>query len=166
MIEPAASPLAAIAQLLTDAEKIVVLTGAGMSAESGIPTFRGTKSGLWAKFDPEQLATRAAFQKDSALVWGWYRARTAMVEKAQPNAGHTAVAELARLKPGLVVVTQNVDDLHERGGSSEVVHLHGSLFAPRCLTCAGLTRMKPCPPLRKASRNCGWRRRNVSIAAS
>ena len=68
MTEPATSPLAAIAQLLSDAEKIVVMTGAGMSAGSGIPTFRGTKSGLWAQFDPEQLATRAAFQKDSALV--------------------------------------------------------------------------------------------------
>ena len=135
MTQAMTSPLAAIAQLLSAADKIVVMTGAGMSAESGIPTFRGTKSGLWEQFDPEQLATCDAFRKDSALVWGWYRWRTALVEQAQPHAGHAAVAELGRLKPGLVVVTQNVDDLHERAGSSDVVHLHGSLFAPRCLAC-------------------------------
>lgn len=135
MTEPVTSPLDSIFKLLSGADKIVVMTGAGMSAESGIPTFRGTKSGLWAQFDPEQLATRDAFGKDSALVWGWYRWRTALVEQAQPHAGHDAIAELGRLKPGLVVVTQNVDDLHERAGSSEVVHLHGSLFAPRCLAC-------------------------------
>ena len=135
MTEPVSSPLASIANLLSGAEKIVVMTGAGMSAESGIPTFRDAKSGLWAQFDPEQLATSNAFRKDKALVWGWYRWRTALVEQAQPHAGHAGVAELGRLKPGLVVVTQNVDDLHERAGSSEVVHLHGSLFAPRCLAC-------------------------------
>jgi len=129
------APSATIAALLADAAKIVVMTGAGMSAESGIPTFRGTRSGLWARFDPEQLATAGAFRKDEALVWGWYRWRTAMVEQAQPHAGHAAIVELAALRAGLVVVTQNVDDLHERAGSGDVVHLHGSLFAPRCIAC-------------------------------
>jgi len=129
-------PLDRIVDLLAGAERIVVMTGAGMSAESGIPTFRGSKSGLWARFDPEELATADAFRHDMALVWGWYRWRTALVEQARPHPGHVAVAELGRLKPGLVVVTQNVDDLHERAGSADVVHLHGSLFAARCLACA------------------------------
>ncbi len=123
------------ANLLATAAQVGVFTGAGMSAESGIPTFRDAQTGLWEQFDPEQLATPAAFRADKALVWGWYRWRMTLVERAQPNAGHLAIAALERIKPGLVVVTQNVDDLHERAGSSEVVHLHGSLFAPRCFAC-------------------------------
>jgi NAD-dependent deacetylase len=130
------APIEAIAELLAAARRLAVFTGAGMSAESGIPTFRDAQTGLWAQFDPEQLATAAAFEADKALVWGWYRSRMTLVERAQPNAGHLAIAALERMKPGLVVVTQNVDDLHERAGSSDVVHLHGSLFSPRCFACA------------------------------
>ena len=111
-----------------------MLTGAGMSAESGIPTFRGTHDSLWSRFDPTQLATAEAWREDPALVWGWYRWRMQRVRDAQPNAGHRALAGLARRVP-LSLVTQNVDDLHERAGSHEVVHLHGSLFASRCLDC-------------------------------
>ena len=124
------------ADLLATAAQVVVFTGAGMSAESGIPTFRDAQTGLWEQFDPEQLATPAAFRADKALVWGWYRWRMTLVERAQPNAGHLAISALERIKPGVVVVTQNVDDLHERAGSSDVVHLHGSLFALRCFACA------------------------------
>jgi NAD-dependent deacetylase len=125
-----------ILSLVAAASRVAVITGAGMSAESGIPTFRGSHNGLWSRFDPEDLATPQAFCRDPALVWGWYRWRTGLVEQAAPNAGHRALATLEGRKPGLVIVTQNVDDLHERGGSTEVIHLHGSLFAPRCLDCA------------------------------
>jgi NAD-dependent deacetylase len=114
---------------------IAVLTGAGMSAESGIPTFRGTQHALWAAFDFEQLATPEAWQQDPARVWAWYEWRRAVVEKAQPHAGHLALAEWAQHTP-LRIVTQNVDNLHERAGSQDVIHLHGSLFAPRCAVCA------------------------------
>nr|WP_298125866.1 NAD-dependent deacylase [uncultured Pseudoxanthomonas sp.] len=114
---------------------ICVLTGAGMSAESGIPTFRGSHDSLWSRFDPMRLATAGAWREDPALVWGWYRWRMQLVREAQPNAGHRALAELARRVP-LWLVTQNVDDLHERGGSVVDAHVHGSLFALRCFACA------------------------------
>ncbi|MFT3804716.1 MAG: NAD-dependent deacylase [Burkholderiaceae bacterium] len=132
--------------LLTPARRIAVLTGAGMSAESGIPTFRGASNGLWSNFDPETLATANAWRNDKALVWGWYQWRTAMVEQAQPHEGHRALAELSALRPGLVVVTQNVDDLHERAGCLDVIHLHGSLFAPRCFACARSCPHQPADP--------------------
>jgi NAD-dependent deacetylase len=129
-------PSSQLTQWLREAKSVVVLTGAGMSAESGIPTFRDAKNGLWSQFDPIRLASAAAFRDDKALVWGWYVWRMAMVRQAQPHAGHRALAQLAALKPGLTVVTQNVDDLHERAGSTAVIHLHGSLFASRCFACA------------------------------
>ena len=122
---------------LKDARRIAVLTGAGMSAESGIPTFRGTRNGLWARFDPTELATAEAFLRDPPLVWAWYAWRTRVVARAQPNAGHRALAQLMR-RPGVArvsVVTQNVDDLHERAGSIVDAHVHGSLFALRCFAC-------------------------------
>jgi NAD-dependent deacetylase len=121
------------AGLLARAERPVVFTGAGISAESGIPTFRDALTGLWARFDAQALATPEAFRRDPALVWGWYEWRRAAAERVEPNAGHVAAAEIAR---GGVLITQNVDDLHERAGADDVVHLHGSLFAPRCSACA------------------------------
>lgn len=120
---------------LQEAQKIVVLTGAGVSAESGIPTFRDALTGLWRNFDAEMLATPEAFQRDPALVWGWYEWRRLKVLAAQPNAAHMAIAELARRVPQLTLITQNVDDLHERAGSADVQHLHGSLLRPRCFDC-------------------------------
>jgi NAD-dependent deacetylase len=128
--------LASVAALLRQAGRIVILTGAGISAESGIPTFRDSLTGLWQRFDAEDLATPEAFQRDKALVWGWYEWRRMKVMRAQPNPGHWALAELARLIPSSTIITQNVDDLHERAGSQEVIHLHGSLLAPRCFACA------------------------------
>lgn len=115
--------------------KLVFLTGAGMSAESGVPTFRDALTGLWARFDPEQLATRDAFRHDPDLVWGWYRWRAAQVRAAEPHAGHAATAQLDREGHVVHVVTQNVDDLHERAGSSRVEHLHGRLLRSRCIEC-------------------------------
>ena len=116
-------------------KRITFLTGAGMSAESGIPTFRDALTGLWSRYDAEQLATPQAFGRDPALCWGWYRWRAAMVRRARPNAGHLGIAGFAQRGHAVSVVTQNVDDLHERAGSEHVVHLHGSLFDSRCLDC-------------------------------
>lgn len=120
------------AELLGQARRIVVFTGAGISAESGVPTFRDDLTGLWARFDAERLATPEAFRADPDLVWGWYEWRRARVRRALPNPGHLAVAAIEAMAPATVVVTQNVDDLHERAGSRAPVHLHGSLFSPRC----------------------------------
>lgn len=125
-----------VAEALHAARHVVVFTGAGVSAESGIPTFRDALTGLWQRFDPGELATAAAFQRDPALVWGWYEWRRARVLQARPNPAHLTIAELARHVPQLTLVTQNVDDLHERAGSTEVIHLHGSLHRPRCFECA------------------------------
>nr|WP_298156271.1 NAD-dependent deacylase [uncultured Pseudoxanthomonas sp.] len=125
----------ALRRTLDNGGHVCVLTGAGMSAESGIPTFRGTHDSLWSRFDPTQLATAEAWREDPALVWGWYRWRMQRVRDAQPNAGHRALAGLARRVP-LSLVTQNVDDLHERAGSIVDAHVHGSLFALRCFACA------------------------------
>jgi NAD-dependent deacetylase len=120
---------------LRAAQRVVVFTGAGVSAESGIPTFRDRQTGLWERFRAEELATPQAFERDPALVWGWYEWRRAKVLNAQPNPAHRAIAELAQRVPHLTLVTQNVDDLHERAGSHDVVHLHGSLMRPYCQRC-------------------------------
>lgn len=129
--------------------RVVFLTGAGMSAESGVPTFRDALTGLWARFDAEQLATEGAFRRDPALVWGWYRWRAALVQRVAPNAGHGGIAAIADHCP-VQVITQNVDDLHERAGSRDVVNLHGSLFATRCLDCGAQAGGTPDPILRDA----------------
>ena len=125
------------AVLLGQARRVVVFTGAGMSAESGVPTFRDDLTGLWARFDEQRLATPEAFHADPDLVWGWYEWRRARVRRAEPSAGHLATAAIQARMPGTVVITQNVDDLHERAGSPASLHLHGSLFAPRCVAHAG-----------------------------
>lgn len=135
---PSPGDLAAGRELVAEARRIVVFTGAGMSAESGVPTFRDALTGLWATFDPMRLATPEAWDRDHRLVWSWYAERAAGVRAVAPNDGHRAVAGLAERKRdggGVTVVTQNVDDLHERSGSGPAVHLHGSLFAPRCDFC-------------------------------
>lgn len=126
---------AAVRELVARAERPVVLTGAGMSAESGVPTFRDAQTGLWERYSPEQLATEEAFLADPALVWSWYLWRARMVRGVEPNAGHRAVAAWQERVPGLVVATQNVDDLHERAGADVLAHPHGSLFAFRCAEC-------------------------------
>jgi len=121
--------------VLRAAGRVVVFTGAGVSAESGIPTFRDKQSGLWERFDAAELATPHAFERDPALVWGWYESRRATVINARPNRAHAAIASMATLVPELTLITQNVDDLHERAGSREVLHLHGELLRPYCETC-------------------------------
>jgi NAD-dependent deacetylase len=125
-----------LGDLLGRATRVVVFTGAGVSAESGVPTFRDALTGLWERFDPAELATMRAFRADPGLVWGWYEWRRAAVLAAAPNPAHHAIAALERAVPEVTVVTQNVDDLHERAGSTAPLHLHGSLFTPRCAACA------------------------------
>jgi NAD-dependent deacetylase len=124
------------AQLLASAQRIVCLTGAGVSAESGVATFRDAQTGLWSKFDPQQLASQSGFRADPGLVWRWYMQRLQMVEAAQPNPGHIALAQLEQLTPGFTLITQNVDDLHERAGSRSVLHIHGRITHMRCNVCA------------------------------
>ena len=125
--------LARAADLLAGARRVVVATGAGMSRESGIPTFRDAVQGLWTKFDPQALATEAGFRANPRRVWGWYAWRRRKVAAAQPHAGHLAIAELAGLVPHLVVATQNVDGLHSAAGSSDVIELHGNIRRLKCL---------------------------------
>ena|SRR5690625_2010853 len=120
---------------LRAARRVLVLTGAGTSSESGIPTFRDVMTGLWENFDPQQLATPDAFMADPELVWGWYEWRRGKVLRCQPNLAHRAIAAMQHHVGQLAVVTQNVDDLHERAGSRDVIHLHGSLHEPRCFDC-------------------------------
>lgn len=133
-------------RLLAGARKVVVLTGAGVSAESGVPTFRGS-AGLWKQFRPEDLATPAAFARDARLVWEWYGWRRELVARCRPNAAHAALARWMLSRAGVTLVTQNVDDLHERAAREAApdgeaarraspVRLHGSLWHVRCTRCA------------------------------
>lgn len=144
MMDPDASLVAKAADALRRARFAVVFTGAGVSAESGIPTFRTALTGMWERFDPTALATVEGFRRDPDLVWGWYEWRRAKVARACPNAGHVAIASLQRRMPRFMLVTQNIDDLHERAGSVGTVHLHGSLFEPRCIECSAAA---PLPPM-------------------
>jgi NAD-dependent deacetylase len=116
--------------------RVLVLTGAGVSAESGIPTFRG-KDGYWRNLNPAKLATPEAFAKDPGLVWEWYRERRQRIRNAQPNPAHKAIAKLAQHAQEFLLVTQNVDDLHARAGSSKekMVQIHGDIFVTRCACC-------------------------------
>lgn len=117
------------------ARRVLALTGAGMSAESGVPTFRDAQTGLWEEFDPAQLASEDAWHEDPPFVWAWYAWRMRLVRDVEPNAGHHALAGLAGLRE-VAISTQNVDDLHERAGSTVAAHVHGSLFSLRCSRCA------------------------------
>jgi NAD-dependent deacetylase len=119
--------LARVAGLLKEADTAVFLTGAGVSKESGIPTFREAQTGLWANYNPEELATPSAFQRNPTLVWQWYDERRRQLASVKPNPGHLAIAELEKRPLHVIVVTQNVDGLHRLAGSSEVLELHGSI---------------------------------------
>ena len=122
---------------LLGAERITVFTGAGVSAESGVPTFRGNE-GLWKKFKPEELANLSAFMKNPDLVWEWYEARRRIIGSVQPNAGHRALADMERLVSSCTLITQNVDNLHRRAGSRNVVELHGNIERNYCLACGAV----------------------------
>jgi len=116
-----------VAKYLLGAKRVTVLTGAGVSKESGIPTFRDAQTGLWANYNPEELATPEGFKRDPKLVWQWYDYRRKLLNDAEPNPGHRAIVELESLVPKLTVVTQNIDGLHQKAGSTDVVELHGSI---------------------------------------
>jgi len=135
-----------LAEALRSANRVCVLTGAGMSAESGVPTFRDAQTGLWAKYDPLELATPEAFAANPERVWDWYQYRRELVLRADPNDGHRALAELAGLVSDLTIVTQNVDGLHRRAGSTNVVEFHGNLFVDRCFRSGSVVEgMQPGP---------------------
>jgi len=119
---------------LAQATSVAVLTGAGVSAESGVPTFRGA-GGLWKDYKPEELATAEAFARDPRLVWEWYNWRREMIAKASPNAAHRALVQLEIRKPRFTLVTQNVDGLHDLAGSGKVLKLHGDIWRMRCTVC-------------------------------
>lgn len=122
----------ALAATLRAARAVVALTGAGVSAESGVPTFRDAQAGLWAKYDPRELATPGAFARQPKLVWDWYAWRRALVSAVAPNAAHIALAEMERRVPTFTLVTQNVDGLHAQAGSRHVLELHGNIRRVKC----------------------------------
>lgn len=123
-----------LVERLSNAPSILFMTGAGVSAESGVATFRAT-DGLWSKFRPEELANVDAFLANPQMVWEWYQARRKVVLEAQPNPGHTAKAAFQELVPAVTIVTQNIDGLHQAAGSHDVVELHGNLRKNFCLDC-------------------------------
>jgi NAD-dependent deacetylase len=125
-------PPAGLIKILRAARSVTVLTGAGISAESGLPTFRDQLTGLWAKFNPRELATPQAFRHNPRLVWEWYAIRRQAVAQANPNPGHQALVELERHVPKFVLVTQNVDGLHQRAGNTKVTELHGNIARTKC----------------------------------
>ena len=122
-----------VAQKLKDSKKIVFVTGAGISQESGIPTFRG-KDGYWRKYDPMKLASIDAFYDDPKLVWEWYEDRRKNILDVKPNEGHFAISQMEEFKD-VVILTQNIDGLHQRSGSTNVLELHGSIIRIKCTVC-------------------------------
>lgn len=119
---------------LKNAEKVSVLTGAGVSAESGVPTFRDP-GGIWEKFRPEQLANFEAFMKDPDFVWSWYQHRREIMREVKPNNGHFALAEMEKIFPSFSLITQNIDNLHYRAGSRNITELHGNIERNYCIKC-------------------------------
>ena len=119
---------------LAQASSVAALTGAGISAESGVPTFRGV-GGLWKDYKPEELATPEAFARDPRLVWEWYDSRRQLIAKAQPNAAHRALVEIEKCKPRFTLITQNVDGLHDLAGSGKILKLHGDIWRMLCTQC-------------------------------
>jgi len=145
-------------EAVKDARRVAVITGAGVSAESGVPTFRG-KEGLWRNYDPMQLATPEAFAQDPRLVWEWYNWRRELIAKCSPNPAHDAIARLEEQKaPGFLLITQNVDGLHALAGSRRMVEVHGSIWRVRCTgQCpyGGEDRTVPLDPLPPRCERCG-----------
>jgi len=140
-----------LGKLLLERQPCVVLTGAGISTESGIPDFR-SPSGIWAQYDPMEYATIDAFRRDPVKVWEFYALRLEALARAEPNAGHVALAELERRGLVRAVVTQNIDGLHQRAGSREVIEVHGSIRTAECLACGEETALEQAMP---ACPRCG-----------
>jgi NAD-dependent deacetylase len=121
--------------LLAGANHVAVLTGAGISAESGVPTFREAQTGLWERYNPEELATPRAFKGNPKLVWEWYAWRRKLITEVAPNPAHYALVDIARHVPRFTLITQNIDSLHHRAGSEDVIELHGNISRTKCLDC-------------------------------
>ena len=138
--------------IIDNASSITVLTGAGISAESGIPTFRG-EDGLWRKFRSEELATQEAFQRDPKLVWEWYDWRRGLVKEAMPNPGHYALVNLENEKTNFTLVTQNIDGLHQLTGNRNIIEMHGNLWQIRCTSC-GVVEENHDVPLKEIHPKC------------
>jgi NAD-dependent deacetylase len=148
-------PLAALARALRQVRRAVALTGAGVSAESGVPTFRGP-GGLWREYRAEDLATPRAFARDPRLVWEWYDWRRGLIAQVGSNPGHLALAALEGLIPEFLLITQNVDGLHRRAGSVNVLEIHGSIWEVRCTGCGRLDEDRRTPlPLLPLCPDCG-----------
>lgn len=130
-----AGDIARVAERLRAAKVVAVLTGAGISAESGVPTFRDAQTGLWAQFDPRELATPAAFAEHPKRVWDWYAERRALAARVAPNPAHLALVAIERRVPRFALITQNVDGLHARAGSRALIELHGNIARVRCSGC-------------------------------
>ena len=139
-----ASDLGIVKERLAAARSITILTGAGISADSGVPTFRGT-DGLWKNFRAEDLATPEAFERDPRLVWEWYNWRRELIATKQPNDAHKAIAELERRCPDFWLITQNVDGLHQEAGSRKLSEIHGNLWTVRCTACGMITNNRDVP---------------------
>jgi NAD-dependent deacetylase len=145
-----------VREAVQKSQKIFVITGAGVSAESGVPTFR-SPGGFWRNLDPAKVATPEAFQADPALVWQWYDERRIQLLGVQPNPAHAALAHLERNKREFFLLTQNVDDLHERAGSAKISHIHGKIWEVRCLREGRIRedRRAPLPELPPRCEQCG-----------
>jgi NAD-dependent deacetylase len=144
-----------LVQLLTQVKRLLVLTGAGISVESGIPTFRGPE-GLWRTFRPGELATPQAFHRDPHLVWEWYDWRRGKIAQARPNPGHEALVRLEAGIPDFILLTQNVDGLHRLAGSRRLLEIHGSIWEVRCLSCGQVREDRRVPmPILPHCENCG-----------
>jgi NAD-dependent deacetylase len=139
-----AKQLQEVQEKIAAAKAIAVLSGAGISADSGIPTFRG-EDGLWRNFRAEDLATPEAFERDPRLVWQWYNWRRELIADKQPNAAHYALAALERRLDAFVLVTQNVDGLHAKAGSRKLIELHGNIWKIRCTQCGEVTENRDVP---------------------
>lgn len=135
--------------LLTRDIPVAILTGAGISAESGVPTFRG-EDGLWKKFKPEELANVDAFMKNPDLVWGWYQHRREVINDVEPNPGHYALAQLEKKVSDFTLITQNIDGLHRRSGSENILELHGNIQRNKCIKCEMMYEELPDENLEKA----------------
>ncbi len=141
-------------EILKSTKSLFVLTGAGISAESGIPTFRGA-NGLWKNYSATDLATPEAFKKDPAWVWEWYHWRQNIISKADPNPAHYAVVDLEKKLERFLLLTQNVDNLHRRAGSKNVLEIHGNIFRTRCLICGEIANyQKPPEPANSTLPKC------------
>jgi NAD-dependent deacetylase len=149
------APIDQVIKRLESAHNVVVFTGAGVSAESGVPTFRDAQTGLWANFRPEELASPDAFRENPQRIWDWYAWRRQLCLEVEPNAAHSALAAMQHRFAHFALITQNVDGLHQRAGSSDVIELHGNIHGLHCFSCGKRGGEWPEPAGQVLSCTCG-----------